>query len=263
MNPLIATLRSSIGKKILMALSGLVLAGFVLGHMLGNLQIFGPPAAINGYAYFLHHILPWELLWAVRFVLLGAVGVHILTAVLLAVENRRARPDAYDAQRFEESSFAARTMKYTGSVLLIFIVFHIFHFTVQSVDPTYRNLQFQLSAERTGQDVYAMMIYGFSNIGISVFYIIAMALLCWHLTHGFSSMFQTLGLRNDVWRRRLDRLAIAYGWIVFLGFAAIPAASVASWHGGLNLVEARPIKEKIQQWDGTTTIEIPYSVTGH
>ncbi|MGF1530169.1 MAG: succinate dehydrogenase cytochrome b subunit [Puniceicoccaceae bacterium] len=258
MNPLTAVFTSSIGKKFLMALTGLVLAGFVLGHMLGNLQIFGPPKAINGYAYFLHQVLPWEVLYAIRFFLLGAVGIHIAMAVLLVIENRRARPQTYDRQKLHESTFAARTMKYTGTVLLIFIVFHILHFTIQSIDPAYSNFRYQLGLERETQDVYAMMIYGFSNPLFSVFYIIATGLLCWHLAHGFSSMFQTLGLRNEVWRKRLNVAALAYGWIVFLGFAIIPASVLASWYGGANIVDARPIKEAVADWDGQTPIYITY-----
>ncbi len=263
MNPLTAVFTSSIGKKFLMALSGLVLAGFVLGHMLGNLQIFGAPAAINGYAYFLHHILPWEFLYAIRAFLLLAVGVHIAMAVLLVIENRRARPETYDSQKLHESTLAARTMKYTGTVVLIFIVFHILHFTLQSIDPTYQNLRYQLGIESEGQDVYAMMIYGFSKPAYAVFYIIATGLLCWHLAHGFSSMFQTLGFRNEIWRKRLDRIALGYGLVVFLGFAAIPASVLASWYAGASIVQARPIKEAVANWDGETSIFITYPHDEH
>lgn len=260
MNLLGNIFRSSLAKKYTMALSGLILVGFVLGHMLGNLQIFGAPDAINAYAYFLHNVLPWEVLWLVRIVLLAAVVLHILTAILLVIENRKARPEGYDRQQYMRTSFAARTMKYSGLVLLAFIVFHILHFTVQNIDPAYQNLRFDLDGKNT-QDVYAMVVYGFSNVWIAGFYIVSMALLCWHLTHGVASMFQSLGLRNEIWRGRLSKFAVTYGWVIFLGFAALPAASMISWYGGPDIVQATPIREAVENWDGESPLYVDYATS--
>lgn len=257
MNIIAAVFRSSVGKKYLMALSGLVLVGFVLGHMAGNLQIFGPPELINGYAYKLHYTLPAAALWAIRLFLLAAVAVHIITAVLLVVENKRARPATYEGQEFKAATFAARTMKYSGLIILAFIIFHILHYTSRTIDPAFEQLRFVY--EGTDMvDVYAMMIYGFSKPLISLFYIVATGLLCWHLMHGVSSMFQSLGVRNERWRYRLNRFAAAYGWVVFLGFAIIPLAVLVSWYTGLDLVQAEAIRNQLEGWDGRSPIFIAY-----
>ena len=232
---------STIGRKILMALTGLVLVLFVLGHMLGNLQIFLGPDAINAYAYKLHEVLPPSALWAVRVFLLVCIAVHIWMAVLLTIENRRARPHAYLKQRPVQATYASRTMRMSGVILLAFIIFHISHYTVRAVPgmlydepnvldstevPLVKN---GLAVVKEGEtvptfNVYDMMVDGFEVWWVSAFYIIATGLLCLHLTHGVSSMFQTVGLRNQLWRQRLDRAALLYGWGVFLGFAIIPAA---------------------------------------
>ena len=235
---------SSLGKKYIMALSGLVLVGFVVGHMVGNLQMFLHPDWINEYAYKLQH-LPYGLLWVVRTVLLVCVIAHIVTAVLLVLENRRARPRAYVVRDRLQATFASQTMRFSGVVLLAFIIFHLLHFTVQSVHPEFKELETQLAGVGTihgvydklqalgktsVHDVYSMVAIGFSPKYwyVSVFYIFSMGLLCLHLMHGVSSMFQSLGLRDAIWRVRLDRAALVIALVVFVGFAAIPVASLTS-----------------------------------
>ena len=234
---------SSLGKKYVMALTGLILVGFVVGHMVGNLQMFLHPDWINEYAYKLK-TLPYGLLWVVRLVLLTAVVVHIVAAVLLVLENKRARPEGYVEKASLQASFASRTMRYSGGILLLFIIFHILHFTVQSIHPEFKELETELAGVGTMHnvhdklvplgktevhDVYSMVVHGFSARFwyVSVFYVISMALLCLHLMHGVSSMFQSLGLRNAVWRTRLDGLALVVALVVFVGFASIPLASLA------------------------------------
>jgi succinate dehydrogenase / fumarate reductase cytochrome b subunit len=233
---------SSLAKKYIMALSGLVLVGFVTGHMVGNLQMFLHPDWINEYAYKLK-TLPYGLLWVVRLTLLVAVAAHIVTAFLLVLENHRARPERYVEKAQLQASFASRTMRYSGGILLLFIIFHIMHFTVQNVHPEFKELETTLqgvgtmhhvyeklaaSGKTTVHDVYSMVVHGFSPRYwyVSVFYIVSMALLCLHLMHGISSMFQSLGLRNAPWRRRLDRLALVVAVLVFAGFVSIPLASL-------------------------------------
>ena len=233
----IGLFRTSLAKKFVMAITGLILVGFVLGHMLGNLQVFGPPEAINKYAYFLHHILPWEVLWVVRIVLLVA--------------------ETYEDQQLIQASFAARTMKYSGLIVLAFIIFHLLHFTVQSIDPAFRNLRFDIDG-KDSQDAYAMIVLGFSNVGVSAFYILAMSLLCWHLSHGVSSMFQSLGFRNEIWRTRLNRFALTFGLLIFAGFAIIPITSLISWYGGPDIVYASEIRQATENWDGETPIYVSY-----
>ena len=241
-------IHSTIGRKILMALSGLVLVLFVMGHMLGNLQIFLGPDVINAYAYKLHHLLPSSALWAVRLVLLGTIAVHIWAAVTLTLDNRKARPQGYLEDKVVQASYSSRTMRMSGIILLAFIIFHIAHFTVRAVP----GMQYESESKesrilektevplvkdgeavlKNGHEemtfnVNDMMVAGFKVWWVSAFYIFATGLLCMHLTHGFSSMFQSVGLRNGLWRRRLDRAALAYGWVVFIGFAIIPIAVMA------------------------------------
>ena len=236
-------IKSTIGRKILMALTGLVLVLFVMGHMLGNLQIFLGAEVINAYAYKLHHLLPAAALWGIRLFLLACIAVHIWAAITLTLDNRKARPEGYDDEQVAQASYSSRTMRISGFILLAFIIFHIAHFTVRNVptmqyeepgviDPTEVPLVKHGEAVlKNGHTVMTfnvndMMISGFKVWWVSAFYIIATGLLCMHLTHGVSSMFQSLGLRNMHWRKRLDRVALVYGWVVFLGFAVIPIAAM-------------------------------------
>jgi len=223
----------SLAKKYLMALSGLILVLFILGHMLGNLQFFLGPEVINAYAYHLHH-LPGNpvTLWLIRLFLFAALATHVWMAVLLTKENRAARPEAYAGQKCQAATYAARTMPITGVLILAFVVFHILQFTTRVVPENY-NKTIGESGIEVGHvplqyfDVYAMMVDGFSNPLIALFYAVTMGLLCMHLSHGVSSMFQSIGLRNEHWRPKLKLAAVVFGWVIFLGFASIPAAVTA------------------------------------
>lgn len=248
----------SIFKKVIMALTGLVWVGYVAGHMAGNLQFFGPPEAINNYAFFLHHDVPPAALWGIRIFLLVAFGVHVWMAVLLTLENKRARPANYDVKKTVQASLGSRTMRFSGALVLAFFIFHILHFTVRAIDPVSSRLQI-FKDGIWSQDVYAMMAYGFSNVGYSLFYIVALALLCLHLSHGVSSMFQSVGLRNKRWEARLNQMAVAYGVAIFVGFASIPAAVLVAWHGGVDIGEIQTVKERIEHFAETDgDIVIPY-----
>lgn len=225
-------LQSTLGRKLLMALSGFVLAGFVLVHMLGNLNFFVGPAALNSYA---HHLqsLPAPILWGFRGTLLFAVAVHVWAAVGLARDNARARPQAYKMKKTLQATYASRTMMMTGLILVCFIAFHIAHFTLKVAPAPYTPAPFELEMEGahlTVPDVYRMMVDGFLNPWISLFYVLGTGLLCVHLSHGVSSMLQTLGLRNETWRYRLNVLAGLYGLAVFVGFAAIPVSVMMGWN---------------------------------
>ncbi len=230
-------LKSTIGRKILMALTGIVLVLFVLGHMLGNLQIFLGPEAINAYAYKLHHVMPAALLWLIRIFLLICIAAHLWAAITLTLDNRKARPEGYSVNKTVQATYAAKTMRMSGIILLSFILFHIAHYTARVIPGKEYDKQIADVALikndkpviENGEpvmtfDVYTMMIEGFQVWWVSAFYILATGLLCLHLAHGFSSMFQTLGIRNRNWRGILDRSAFAYGLIVFTGFAVIPVA---------------------------------------
>lgn len=220
----------SLVKKYLMAISGLILVLFIIGHMLGNLQFFMGPEVINAYAFHLHHLpgAPFSL-WAIRSFLFAALVVHVWMAILLTKENRAARPESYLGQKTKVATYASRTMPITGVLILAFIVFHILQYTTRVVPEDY-NQSIGESTIEVGHvsleyfDVYAMMVSGFSRPVISLFYIVTMGLLCMHLSHGVASMFQSVGLRNEAWRPKLKCGAIVFGWIIFLGFASIPAS---------------------------------------
>ena len=241
MKPTRQLITSSLGKKYLMALTGLVLVLFVFLHMLGNLQIFIGPDSLNAYAHQLQ-TLPLPLKWGARLFLLFSVIVHIWMATLLTVENRKARPQNNVTEAVVQASFASRTMRWSGYILVAFIIFHLLNFTVRVVFD-YSNLTYDLHGERV-YDVYAMVISGYNHWYVSLFYIFSMGLLCIHLSHGVSSMFQSMGLRNRHWELRLNRMAVAFGWLVFLGFISIPLSVLASKYTGLNLL---PVNEVLQQ----------------
>jgi succinate dehydrogenase / fumarate reductase cytochrome b subunit len=214
---------SSLGKKYIMAVSGLVLFLFVVAHLAGNLQIFLGPEAINRYGHFLQ--TNPELIWPARLFLLLMVGLHIWAAIKLSAENRAARPVGYAQYRPVGSGFASRTMLMSGLIILVFIIYHLLHFTVQV---QYINLtghsfvDFMDPAKR--HDIFKMMVVGFNNVGVSGFYILGMALLCLHLSHGVSSMLQSLGWKNQAYGPVLDKLARVVAVLIFLGYTSIPVA---------------------------------------
>lgn len=228
---------SSVGRKILMAVTGVILVGFVIGHLVGNLQIFAHPDKINGYAQFLHQTGP--LLWVARIVLLAAVGLHIWAATALALENRRARgPAAYGVKNWIQASFASRYIRWTGYIVLAFIVYHIAHFTLGVTDPAdfkdrhayvltadYTVLGFAaVPAGTVVPNVYLMVYRGFESAPVAIFYIVAVGLLSFHLLHGLDSLFQTLGLRSAAWSGWLRKLVALLCLGYFLGNLIIPAA---------------------------------------
>jgi len=206
-----------------MALTGLVLVGFVIAHLLGNLQIFLGPEALNRYGNFLQ-TTP-ELLWPARIFLLVMVVLHIVAAIALTRENRAARPIPYAHFEVVAASYASRTMFMSGLIILIFIIYHLLHFTVQVPQINLTGQDFRtLEDVKQRHDVYGMMVTGFRNPFVSGFYVLGMALLCLHLSHGISSMFQSLGLSNRAYGQFLDKLATAAAIVIFVGYLSIPAA---------------------------------------
>jgi succinate dehydrogenase / fumarate reductase cytochrome b subunit len=211
--------RSSVGKKMIVAVTGVILILFVVGHLLGNLQIFLGPDWINGYSQHLRDLGP--LLWLIRIVLLATVLTHIYFTILLAIENRRARPEPYIDRDYVKASWASRHMVVSGLVVLAFIIFHLLHFTARKFNPQFPLLKLD---PLNRYDVYSMMVYGFENVYVSIFYVIGLFLLTLHLTHGSSSFFQSLGL-ND--RKLTLRLALGgriFAWLLFAGYTSIPIA---------------------------------------
>ena len=206
---------------MIVAVTGVVLILFVIGHLLGNLQIFLGPAWINGYAEHLRELGPF--LWVIRGFLLIDVLAHIYYTVRLAIENRRARPERYRRKDTVKATFASRSMVLSGLILVAFIIYHLLHFSVRTTDPRFA----ALPKDPLGHyDVYSMMIYGFQS---PLFYILAMFLLALHLSHGSSSFFQSLGLNNQTLTPHLARTGRIFAWLLFLGYSSIPAAVLLGW----------------------------------
>ena len=221
MNKLGFLFQSSLGRKYVMGVTGIALFVFVIAHMIGNLQIYLGPEAINAYAESLKGMQ--ALLWIMRVGLLAIVILHIVSAFQLAAVNRKARPAKYARGKPPAASYASRTILVSGIIILAFIAFHLSHFTVGLVDPNLLQLRDHLGRH----DVYSMMIQGFSNPVVSVFYIVAMGLLCLHLSHGVSSAFQSLGLRSSKTLRLFHRAALVSAVIIFIANCSIPLSILA------------------------------------
>jgi succinate dehydrogenase / fumarate reductase, cytochrome b subunit len=221
MNMLLRHFTSSLGKKFLMAITGAGLFLFVIGHLLGNLQIFLGPEAINRYGHFLQ-TTP-EILWPARIGLLVFVGIHIWASISLTLENRAARGTRYEVKEVVDASLASRTMIWSGLIILAFVAFHLAHYTLMVVYPGFRDLR-----DANGwHDIYRMMIIGFSNYWVSGFYVLSIGLLCIHLGHGVGAMFQSLGLKNQTYTGAIVRFSIIAAAIIFLGYISIPLAVLA------------------------------------
>jgi succinate dehydrogenase / fumarate reductase cytochrome b subunit len=215
--------KSSLGKKYLMAVSGFVLFLFVLGHLAGNLQVFRGPEAINAYGHFLQSNP--ELIWPARAFLLLMVALHIWSASVLSLENKAARPVTYTEYQPLGSTYASRTMLMSGTIIFVFIIYHLLHFTaqVQFINLTGQNFVDFMDPEKR-HDIFKMMVVGFNNGWVSAFYVLGMGLLCLHLSHGASSMFQSMGWKNDAYRPYLDKGARILAVLIFLGYVSIPLA---------------------------------------
>ncbi len=220
--------KSSLGKKYIMAVTGFALFLFVIAHLAGNLQIFLGPEAINRYGNFLQ--TNPEIIWPARIILLVLVGLHIWSAIQISAENKAARPVSYAVYKPVASSYASRTMLMSGLIILAFIIYHLLHYTVlvQAINGTGQNFAVFEDSEKR-HDIFKMMVLGFRVPWVSLFYIIGMALLCLHLSHGVSSMFQSLGWKNQAYRGFLDKLAYSLAALIFVGYASIPVAIMLGW----------------------------------
>jgi succinate dehydrogenase / fumarate reductase cytochrome b subunit len=210
---------STIGRKAVMAVTGVILFGFVFVHLVGNLTLYLGPAAINGYGVFLRTLLHGGALWIVRAVLLASVVLHIWSATSLTLDSWAARPRGYRKWEARDSTYASRTMRWGGVILSAFIVFHLLHFTLGSAHPDFRP-----------GDVYHNVVAGFQDWPVSAFYVVAMVLLALHLDHGVWSMCQTLGLSSHPRYKRWARLvARLFAIVVVVGNCSFPIAVLAGW----------------------------------
>lgn len=202
---------STILTKMVMAVTGLILIGYLVTHVAANLTIFAGAEKINGYAALLRTMPP--LLWGARLVLLAAAVLHIWSAIRLSNLRRASRPVGYVRHESRAASFATRTIRIGGFVLLAFLIYHVLHFTVGTVHPSFEH-----------GDVHGNVIKGLSVPWVAIFYIVAMAALGLHLAHGVWSAFQTLGVTNPRFLKHRQRIALAVAIGIAGGFTLIPLA---------------------------------------
>jgi succinate dehydrogenase / fumarate reductase cytochrome b subunit len=210
---------SPIGKKAVMAATGAVLFGFVVVHMLGNLLFHLGPDALNAYGAALQSNL--ALVWGARTVLLGAVALHIVSAAQLAHMNRKARPAGYARLRAQTSSYASRTMYWSGPMLAAFVLYHLAHFTVGSAHPDF-----------VRGDVYHNVVTGFAHPVVVLIYVAAMVMLGMHLYHGVWSMFQSAGFNHPRYAPLLRRFARVAAAAIVAGNCSVPLAVLAGFFDG-------------------------------
>jgi succinate dehydrogenase / fumarate reductase cytochrome b subunit len=213
--------QTSVGMKIMIAITGSLLIGFVLAHMLGHLQMFAGQDRYNAYAKGLQNLGP--LLWLARIGLLVIFVTHLGLAIKVTRINRAARPVPYHIQKTQVASFASRTMVLTGLVILAFVVYHLLHFTLHVTNPEYANMKDSLGRA----DVYGVMVIAFNNPIILVSYIVAVLLLSLHLSHGLFSVLQTLGLNHPTRDAKVKLISNAFAVFIFVGYASVPVAIAA------------------------------------
>ena len=204
----------SITLKAVMALTGIVLYGFVFVHMVGNIQLYQGPEKINGYAALLKSVPP--LLWGTRITLLAAVLLHALAAFTLWRRNLAARPVGYAHQDFQAAGVTSRTMYWTGPVIALFVIYHLLHFTLGTAHPQFSHT-----------DVYTNVVVGFSNVWVSGFYVLAMVALGFHLFHGGFSLFQTLGLRTPRYEKPVKAVLAVLCTVIVVVNVSFPIAVLA------------------------------------
>ena len=210
--------RSAVAKKWLMALSGIALFGFVVAHMVGNLKVFTGEVHLNEYAEWLRDLgepaFPRTVvLWGMRIGLMAAVGIHIIAAAQLTAMNRRARPDRYRAPRdYAAATFASRTMRWTGIIVALFVIFHLMDLTWGTANPHF-----------VRGDPYNNLFNSFEREPVAVVYIVAMLALGLHLFHGLWSMFQSLGWNNPRWNPWRRTFAVTFAVLITVGNITMPA----------------------------------------
>lgn len=213
MNRIIALWRTSIGKKVAMALTGIIMVGFLISHMASNVLVHTAPYKLDEYGAFLRSFGP--LLWVARLGLLAAVAIHIAAAYQLTRMARAARPVSYDRHELQVSNYATRTMRWGGVLILVFLVYHLLHYTTGTLHPDFRH-----------GEVGRNLIVGMQVRPVAIFYVISMLALGLHFWHGIWSVFQTLGLNHPAWNRTRRVIAVVLTIVVIGGFLTIPLAAL-------------------------------------
>ncbi len=236
MMPLARTIKSfwdsSIGKKILVALTGIIMLLFLPAHLAGNLLLFMGEDAVNEYALWLHELGHGSAIWIARLGLLAALVIHVQLTIQLTVHNKAARPSC-SRPGTAQASRSSRMMIWSGLTILSFILYHISHFTIR-IGNDYNSSSYQTSLpghEDKVHNVYKMTVDGFSHPANVLFYLIAITILCSHLSHGFASVFQTLGLRSTKNKGLIRQAGRVYALFIWLGFLSIPVAIFVFGYG--------------------------------
>ncbi|MCB2205341.1 succinate dehydrogenase cytochrome b subunit [bacterium] len=223
MAALVRFLQSTILSKVVVAVTGLFMVLFILGHMIGNLQMYLGQDTMNHYAETLQGM--GALLWLIRGGLLLFLVLHVITSIRLKALNLSARPEPYAVKNYVRATLTSRTMIWSGVMLFLFIVYHLLHFTVKATNPAYGGL-FDAAGRH---DVYSMVVIGYNNVLISIVYISAMILLGFHLFHAIESMFQTLGINHEKYNPLIHGLSVTLSTIIVAGFIMIPVGVLAGW----------------------------------
>ncbi len=222
-------LKSNILSKFVVAITGLILVGFIIGHTLGNLLIFAGPEALNTYAVGLKDLGPG--LWVVRIVLIVAFILHIITTINLVRQNKKIAT-GYKVSNYKASTFSARFMGYAGLTVLFFVLYHLAHFTLGFVDASTFGMETTLENGRVVHDVYSMVVIGFRNVIVSLFYILAVSFLGLHLKHGIHSMFQTLGIHGKKFTPMIQKVSAIVAIIIVISLISIPISIMLGIVGG-------------------------------
>lgn len=212
--------KSSLAMKFIMALTGIALIGFVIAHLLGNLQIFLGAEKLNHYGQTLVDL--GGLLWIARISILVIFILHIYLGFRLKIMNKMARPESYANENTIQASLSSRSMIFTGLMILFFVIYHLLHYTFCKMNPEF----LALTDDKGQHDIYRMLILGFSNKYVSATYIAAILMLATHLHHGASSMFQSLGLSNAQYKKYTRCVGPVLSIIVFVGYVSIPVAII-------------------------------------
>ena len=218
-----ALINNLVGRKIIMSITGLAMSFYVVMHLLGNMSFFSGPDGINAYAKMLHSLGP--VLWIVRLIMAAALGLHMGFGIQLFLENRTSGSKKYAVNKHLSTTAAGKYMIWTGLFIALYLGYHLLHFTVQVIMPEFsasRNL------DALGRpDVFSMVVQSFRNIVVSILYVLAMAAVGLHLSHGLQSMVQTLGLNNEKTLPVIVRFGTAAAIALFLGYVTIPAGIVS------------------------------------
>jgi len=216
-------LKSPVGRKIVMALSGLIMVLFVIVHLMGNASVFTGPDGINAYAAKLQGLGPF--IWVFRLIMVSVFSLHICFGILLTLENSAVRPASYAVKKYLRSTFASRTMIWTGLIIAVYLVYHLLHFTFHTIGP---GISSALNVDASGRpDVFRMVVLGLQDLSASFIYIAAIIAAALHLTHGIQSVFQTLGGNNDRTFPVIIRAGTVAAVILLLGYISVPLAVIA------------------------------------